>query len=277
MSLGSEERPAVTEFDVAAARRTLRERGLSDPEVDRFLAKELLSASDVKFIRNVKEARIARQVLQSWGVEAVAREPGWPGESLFVAAEVWKTMQEHPGKGWRKGKTRTGPPTPREPYKVTPELRDRIVKLHRTPPAKLGLSFGKWTMARLAEYLQQEKIADISRETVRRILAEASKKEKDQTSAGAKKPAKRTPSSAATTKKATAAAKKAAAEPAKKAVTKKSAAKKATAKKTTVKKATAEKAIAKKATAKKATAKKATAKKATAEKPATKKTGAKKA
>jgi transposase len=66
--------------------------------------------------------------------------------------------------------TRSGGAKPR----FTSEQKQRIVALAGTRPRDLGLNFTKWTLHRLAEQAEKQKIVDrISHEYVRQILLSA--------------------------------------------------------------------------------------------------------
>lgn len=169
----------MTEYDIAAARAVLRERGLKPAEIKRFLSKELLSTSEAAFIRGSSTGTVRYLLQQLWGVKAVSRQPG-NGENLFPADQVWKAFQEQPGKAWRKGKKGLigrGP----GPRKVTPELRKKILTIYRKPPSKAKPTLAdvgmpardEWTIKLLAEYLSRADVVTLSWETIRKIIREA--------------------------------------------------------------------------------------------------------
>jgi transposase len=57
------------------------------------------------------------------------------------------------------------------PRVFTPEQRQRILKLFRTHPHRLGLSFAYWTLPRLQQYvIEQGVVPHISIETLRQML-----------------------------------------------------------------------------------------------------------
>lgn len=56
------------------------------------------------------------------------------------------------------------------PAKTDRATRDRICQIARCCPRDLGWPFATWSLSKLAEVLRINKIADVSRETVRRIL-----------------------------------------------------------------------------------------------------------
>ncbi|WP_236567533.1 IS630 family transposase [Nocardia sp. CY41] len=56
------------------------------------------------------------------------------------------------------------------PVKTDSVTRDRICQIARCCPRDLGWSFSAWSLSKLAEVLRINGIADISRETLRRIL-----------------------------------------------------------------------------------------------------------
>lgn len=56
------------------------------------------------------------------------------------------------------------------PAKTSPATRDRICQIARCCPRDLGWPYSTWSLSKLAEVLRGNGIADISRETLRRIL-----------------------------------------------------------------------------------------------------------
>ena len=57
------------------------------------------------------------------------------------------------------------------PVRITPAQREAIVRLAETPPSEVGLPYGRWSLAKLQEYLlSQRVIKAISREHLRRVL-----------------------------------------------------------------------------------------------------------
>lgn len=57
------------------------------------------------------------------------------------------------------------------PVRITPTQREAIVRLAETPPGEVGLPYGRWSLAKLREYLlSQRVIKAISREHLRRVL-----------------------------------------------------------------------------------------------------------
>lgn len=92
---------SAAEFDHAEARNTLRERGITD--VDAFLTKSLLTATEAAIVLGVKNARTARDTLNRWGIEPVGRGSGRTGENHYPADHVWDgQLSPH-----RRGRTKT--------------------------------------------------------------------------------------------------------------------------------------------------------------------------
>jgi transposase len=61
---------------------------------------------------------------------------------------------------------RGGPPT-----RITETQRVEMVRLAETPPAELGLPYGRWSLSKLREYLFKRRVVKaISREHLRRVL-----------------------------------------------------------------------------------------------------------
>jgi transposase len=55
--------------------------------------------------------------------------------------------------------------------RLSPAQRNEMVRLADTTPAELGLPWGRWSLAKLRDYLQRHKmVRSISREHLRRIL-----------------------------------------------------------------------------------------------------------
>ena len=77
-------------------------------------------------------------------------------------------FNEHGLAGLQSGKS------PGRPPRFTAEQREQIIKIAQTDPQELGLSFQRWSLQRLREYLISQGIVDsISAETVRQILRSA--------------------------------------------------------------------------------------------------------
>jgi hypothetical protein len=93
-----------SQFDSAAARATLIERGLNAVAADEFLTRSLLTATEAATVLGVKNSRTARDTLRRWGINPLGRGPGRTGESTYPADLVWRGHQSRPGKGWRKGR-----------------------------------------------------------------------------------------------------------------------------------------------------------------------------
>jgi transposase len=55
--------------------------------------------------------------------------------------------------------------------RITPVQRNEILRLAETAPTELGLPWGRWSLAKLRDYLRHQKLVPaISREHLRRIL-----------------------------------------------------------------------------------------------------------
>lgn len=61
-------------------------------------------------------------------------------------------------------------PSPREPIKVTPEYRERLLSAVRQRPRALGRPYSLWTLQRLADFLAEETGIRLSHEGVRLAL-----------------------------------------------------------------------------------------------------------
>lgn len=61
-------------------------------------------------------------------------------------------------------------PRPGSPEKVTPEYRDRLLNIVRQRPRALEQPYSLWTLARLADFMAEERGLRVSTETVRRVL-----------------------------------------------------------------------------------------------------------
>jgi transposase len=64
-------------------------------------------------------------------------------------------------------------PIPGAPRKVTPEYVQQLVEVVRLRPRSLGLPFSVWTLARLADYMAEQRGIRVEAETVRVHLKEA--------------------------------------------------------------------------------------------------------
>lgn len=58
-------------------------------------------------------------------------------------------------------------PIPGAPRKVTPEYVQQLVEVVRLRPRSLGLPFSLWTLARLADYMAEQRGIRVEAETVR--------------------------------------------------------------------------------------------------------------
>jgi len=57
--------------------------------------------------------------------------------------------------------------------KITENVKNKIIEIAKIPPRKLGLLFSNWTLHKLKNYLEENKIIEkISHETIRKILKE---------------------------------------------------------------------------------------------------------
>ena len=57
------------------------------------------------------------------------------------------------------------------PVRLTLAQRDTILRLAETPPSAVGLPYGRWSLAKLREYLLSQRVLKaISREHLRRVL-----------------------------------------------------------------------------------------------------------
>ena len=57
------------------------------------------------------------------------------------------------------------------PVRITETQRVEIVRLAETSPAEMGLSYGRWSLSKLREYLFKRRVVKaISREHLRRVL-----------------------------------------------------------------------------------------------------------
>lgn len=93
--------------DTEAARALLVERGLGILAANEFLMRSLLTASEAATVLGVKDSRAARDTLRRWGIKPIGRGPGRTGENTYPAELVWLHHQNRPGRGWRKGRSKT--------------------------------------------------------------------------------------------------------------------------------------------------------------------------
>ena len=139
----------------------------------------------VLYSREVSEAE--RETLKQWA-EGKDRDLKHRAQVILLSLdgyripEIGEMLGAHPAnlRKWihrfnDKGcrgliSTRSGGAKPR----FTEEQKQRIVALAATRPRELGLNFTKWTLHRLAEQAEKQKIVDrISHEYVRQILISA--------------------------------------------------------------------------------------------------------
>src|SRR4051794_14077993 len=59
------------------------------------------------------------------------------------------------------------------PKKITPEQRDRVVAVARARPDTQGVALTRWSIAKLARYLAEQQIAELSPTAVRGLLNHA--------------------------------------------------------------------------------------------------------
>jgi transposase len=61
-------------------------------------------------------------------------------------------------------------PQPREPVKVTPEYRERLLQVVRRRPRAMGQPYSLWTLQRRADFMAEETGLRLSHEGVRLVL-----------------------------------------------------------------------------------------------------------
>ncbi|MCA1626819.1 MAG: helix-turn-helix domain-containing protein [Acidobacteria bacterium] len=111
--------------------------------------------------RLVERARIILLASRGQRVPTIADEL----KLTQTTVRTWLTRFNADGLDGLADRKRSG-----RPATYTPEEVAEVVAASLTPPQKLGLPFGSWTMDRLAAYLNEEKAIAISRSRISELL-----------------------------------------------------------------------------------------------------------
>ncbi len=114
-----------------------------------------------------KRARVILLSAQGYTVPRISEQVGL--HPINVRKWIHR-FNEHGLAGLQSGKS------PGRPPRFTAEQRQTIIELAQTDPQQLGLSFQRWSLQRLREYLIRTNVVDsISAETIRQILRSSGK------------------------------------------------------------------------------------------------------
>ncbi len=136
----------------------LKLRDLSEAEQ---VAVKKLTRSRTTSTRLVERARMILLASRAQRVPAIADEL----KVTQATVRTWLTRFNTAGLDGLGDRERSGRPTT-----YTPEEVAEVVAASLTPPQKLGLPFGSWTMDRLAAYLNEEKSVAIKRSRISELL-----------------------------------------------------------------------------------------------------------
>ncbi len=136
----------------------LKLRDLSETEQ---VALKKLARSRTASTRLVERARIILLASRGQRVPTIADEL----KLTQTTVRTWLTRFNADGLDGLADRKRSGRPATYTPGEVA-----EVVAASLTPPQKLGLPFGSWTMDRLAAYLNEEKAIAISRSRISELL-----------------------------------------------------------------------------------------------------------
>ncbi len=134
---------------------------LRDLSEDEQIALKKLARSRTASTRLVERARIILLASRTLRVPAIAEEL----KLTQTTVRTWLTRFNADGFAGLSDRERSG-----RPATYTPEEIAEVVAASLTPPQKLGLPFGSWTIDRLAAYLNEEKSIAISRSRISELL-----------------------------------------------------------------------------------------------------------